>query len=583
MSTLINKGLLIYHTVRYMKARQWKYRLYYLLREKVFRRKPCFASERIEAFPLRTCYGQDIHNASAVETADKICNNEIPAFAGAVCRYHGDWEQKEQSYRLLTFKLNSFHWLMLLSDAYKATGDQKYISKGMELISQWNEKCGKVIRGDPWNAYVIAERICNWIGFCSEYSSAEQLVSAASWIFTQAYELKKSLEFQLGANHLLSEAKALICAGIFLREETLYETGKKVLFEEIEEQFLPDGGHYERSVSYHVEALQQCFEAFALLRIREDPDAERLAGLMRQPYRFLNGMIGADGRIPLFNDAAVDYPFYDAADFLGTAAYLYADLAPNASPGKYSERWHWLEKGSRQIDWEEKDFYDKTGFMHYRFASGGNNYSLFFDCGEHGPAYNLGHTHADALSLLLCSQDKSILADSGVFTYQPGKERDYCRSTVAHNTVEIDGENSAEVWSAFRVARRGSTKVRHFSDQEGLLVSAAHDGYEKCLNAALIHERTVRVTEGQIEIVDQVANKGNHSAIARFHLAPGTVLDRQDENTCCIDGHILVRADQPIRITACEVAERFGLKEKAACLEIDFREANVIKTVFHFM
>ena len=47
-----------------------------------------------------------------------------------------------------------------------------------------------------------------------------------------------------------------------------------------------------------------------------------------------------------------------------------------------------------------------------------------------------------------------MLVNTGISQYGEGKERNRQRSTAAHNTVEVDGENSSEVWAGFRVARR---------------------------------------------------------------------------------------------------------------------------------
>ena len=342
------------------------------------------------------------------------------------------------------------------------------------------------------------------------YCSRSELNEYAEWIYSQACELMTSLEYQLGANHLLSEAKAIVLAGVFLNNNSLYNIGKKLLIDEAQEQFYPDGGHYEHSLSYHVESLQQIFEAFGVMRCA-GKDTGEITELMREPYRFLNGLIGVNGKIPLFNDAAYDYPFYDAADFLATSDYIFT-YPPKGKSGNYTKRWAWLDKNRKEIDWTTKVFYENIGYIHYQFESGNQKYSFFMDCGNNGPDYNLGHTHADALSVLLYSEEKEILVDSGVFTYQPGEERNFCRSTKAHNTVELDGLNSAEVWSAFRVARRGHTKIIDFSVDDGLKVKAAHDGYKAVMKDPAFHIRDVNISKGTIEINDVIESALQHRA-----------------------------------------------------------------------
>ena len=529
-------------------------------------------------FPLPTYYSVDIRNKNAIEVADGICEGIIPSVSGRIINFTGDWDLKSEEYRLVTFKLNSFRWLLDLSDAYKLSRKKKYIDKGFEYIKDWQGECGALISGDKWNAYVIAERITNWIGFVSEYGNEKQRTEMAGWIYSQARELRDSIEYQLGANHLLSEAKALVYAGLFLKIDELYEYGKKVLYEEAKEQFFTDGGHYEQSVSYHVEALQQFFEAYAVLKQRGDDGS--IASLVSEPYQFLNGMIGVNGKIPLFNDSAYDYPFYDAADFLSTAMYIYGSLPPNGRVGEYSKRWEWLGNGNQQIDWKTKILYEITGFVHYIFEIDGKRYSFFMDCGNNGPDYNLGHAHADALSVLLYTENKEILVDSGVFTYQPGDGRNECRGTKAHNTVEVDEMDNAEVWAAFRVAKRGHTELIESCFDDGLKIRASYDGYVKRLPDSVIHTREVEIKDKRIVIQDLLEYENKHRTVSRFHVSPRCSIIKIDSNTCEIDGNITVQAEMPIRIVDCKVAGFFGKQEEATCIEIDFSGKSCLKTVF---
>lgn len=573
---MLNKVSRVWNTVRFMTPRQWKYRLYYTARNKIRKRVPKQAGQSLVPILLPTFYAPNIGNTDTT-VADGILKNEIPTVSGRTVLFSGDWDLTGEDYRLVCFRLNSFRWLLELSDAYKATGNRAYIDKGLALIRNWQESCGHRIGGDKWNAYVIAERITNWIGFCSEYAP-DDIVEYARMIEPQAQELKDSLEYQLGANHLLSEAKALVYAGAFLQDGDLYKTGKELLIAEAKEQFLQDGGHYEQSVSYHVEALQQYFEAYALMRIVNDPDSDKFADLMRKPYCFLNDIIGVNGKIPLFNDAAYDYPFYDAADFLATASYIYESEPPKGRKGCYYSRWSWLGTGSREITWTGRTINEGTGLVHYQFDQNKKQYSFYMDCGNNGPDYNLGHTHADALSVLLCSEDKEILVDSGVFTYQPGSERNACRSTAAHNTVEVDGQSSAEVWSAFRVAKRGHTYISDLTYGDELRVTASHDGYEKILLSPVRHTRKVEVRDGKITIRDSLHSKSEHNAISRYHIGSNCEVEQTGARTCRIDGHIIVNSDSDMIIRDCIIATRFGMPEKAKCLEIAFQGA--IQTTF---
>ena len=214
---------------------------------------------------------------------------------------------------------------------------------------------------------------------------------------------------------------------------------------------------------------------------------------------------------------------------------------------------------------QQRDIFLKNPLLDIK----GKKYSFFMVCGNNGPDYNLGHTHADALSVLLYSEDKDILVDSGVFTYKQGAGRNECRSTKAHNTVEIDGKNSSEVWSAFRVAKRGYSKIIKYAEKNGLEVIASHDGYARCLKMQVFHIRRVCIKDNEIIICDRIKGKGRHKATSRFHISSKCNILQTDAKTCIID-NIIIKSNQCIKVSDCYVAGMFGKLEKTKCIEIGF-------------
>jgi hypothetical protein len=116
---------------------------------------------------------------------------------------------------------------------------------------------------------------------------------------------------------------------------------------------------------------------------------------------------------------------------------------------------------------------------------------LIFDVGKPCPDYLPAHAHADLLTYELCVAGRRIVVDSGVYEYANGPWRAFFRSTRAHNTVEIDGENQSEVWSSFRVARRARPlDVFWHEADDYVLMRGAHDGYTR-LASPVVHRRTI--------------------------------------------------------------------------------------------
>ena len=76
---------------------------------------------------------------------------------------------------------------------------------------------------------------------------------------------------------------------------------------ETKEQFLSDGGHFERSPMYHAIATQDLVDVVNLWRNSEQPPAaslEALSHVAEEALNFLADATHPDGGLALFNDAA---------------------------------------------------------------------------------------------------------------------------------------------------------------------------------------------------------------------------------------------------------------------------------------
>jgi uncharacterized heparinase superfamily protein len=141
------------------------------------------------------------------------------------------------------------------------------------------------------------------------------------------------------------------------------------------------------------------------------------------------------------------------------------------------------------------------------------NYECIVDVGEVGASYIPGHAHADTFNFELYIKNKPFVVDTGLSTYNIGKQRDFERSTKAHNTVEINETSSSEVWGGFRVGNRANivNVVRNIDH-----IKATHDGYMK--KFGMLHTRTWVFEENKIIISDSLSKECN--AIARLHFHP---------------------------------------------------------------
>ena len=101
-------------------------------------------------------------------------------------------------------------------------------------------------------------------------------------------------------------------------------------------------------------------------------------------------------------------------------------------------------------------------------------YELFTDVAGIEPDHIPGHAHADTFNFVLNVNNKALIVDTGISTYEKNGLRQRERMTSSHNTVSIADCSSSDVWSGFRVGRKA--KVVVLEDTATRLI-ARHDGY----------------------------------------------------------------------------------------------------------
>ena len=355
-------------------------------------------------------------------------------------------------------------------------------------------------RGTGWEPYPTSLRIVNWI----KWALADNRLPAQgeNSLAIQTRWLSRRLEIHLLGNHLLANAKALSFAGLYFQgseADGWLRTGEALLDRELAEQVLPDGGHFERSPMYHLIILEDLLDLVNLYRCfgRAVPDSwlkhvERMLGwsrVMRHP----------DGEIAFFNDAA------------------FGIAPPPIKIDAYAARLGWL--ATRDEGRLPLTFLNASGYGQMVVGLA----TVFVDMAPLGPDYLPGHGHADTLSFELSLGGERLIVNGGTSIYGRSPERQRQRSTAAHSTVVVDGMDSSEVWSGFRVARRARiTEAEMRPDGTSIQAVGAHDGYHR-LPGRPTHRRTWLLNAGLLHIADEILGEGTHRVEIMFPLAPGFV------------------------------------------------------------
>ncbi|MFH9043449.1 alginate lyase family protein [Streptomyces sp. NPDC017966] len=149
------------------------------------------------------------------------------------------------------------------------------------------------------------------------------------------------------------------------------------------------------------------------------------------------------------------------------------------------------------------------------------------DGGPHGFLSIAAHAHADALSVEVRHDGVDVLADPGTYCYHGQPEwRRYFRSTLGHNTLQLDGGDQSVSGGPFLWTRHARSRVLAVDttgsfDGGSARWCAEHDGYRPS-----VHRRRVELTAAsrELRVVDEV--RGPHRAVRlAFHLGPAVTAD----------------------------------------------------------
>lgn len=403
----------------------------------------------------------------------------------------GGWDDPATE-KLWRYNLHYFNDL-------NAVGGGERAAWHLALVNRWIAE-NPVGLGTGWEPYPTSLRIVNWVK--REQVSHILNEAALASLATQARSLAGRLEWHLFGNHLFANAKALIFAGAFFagkEADRWRATGLAIVRRELHEQVLADGGNFELSPMYHAIFAEDLLD---LLNVAArwpatvpDDLVVDLRDTVRRMLDWAQAMTFPDGDIALFNDAAIGIA-PTAAQLLEYASRFGIDV-----PASSGIRRHLKASG-------------------YVRAEAGDAV-LIADVARVGPDYLPGHAHADTLSFEFALDVHRVVVNGGTSRYGTGARRSFERSTAAHSTVEVAGQDSSEMWGGFRVGARAYPHDVSIVERDGTaILSAMHDGYAR-LPGKPVHRREWTLRGGRLTVVDTVVPEA--PAVARFILSPDIV------------------------------------------------------------
>ena len=434
-----------------------------------------------------------------------------------------------------------------------------------KLLKHWiNEN--KIGKGVGWESYPTSLRIINWVKW--NFSGNTLSDSCVDSLALQVRWLNKRIEWHILGNHLFSNAKALVFAGLFFssEESTVWlKKGLKIINDELNEQVLDDGGNFERSPMYHAIFLEDILDLINISqvypKIIQSSQVSKWIKIINSMLRWLDIMTHPDSDIAFFNDAALG-------------------VAPNFNELKsYAQR---LGIKYSYIKFNKVTHLPNSGYV--RFNS--NDLIGLLDVAPIGPDYLPGHAHADTLSFELSLFGQRLLVNGGTSEYKISPVRQYERSTKAHNTVMINDENSSEVWRGFRVARRAypfDLKIEEL--ENSVSITCAHDGYRRLFGRP-IHRRKWQFFETSLIIKDHIEGSFKN-AYAYFHFHPSINMTKKQKSVWNLEMSngrkiiLEVKIGEPL-IEKSYYAPEFGKRVNTKCLKValDKKKGSYIKIIW---
>ncbi len=457
------------------------------------------------------------------------------------------------------WEFNRHQFLPILGRAYWLSGEERYAHQAVALIDDWI-KNNPVGLGVNWCSHLeVAMRSISWLWTMPLILALPNLDEAflnrwLSSIEAHYHHLRRNLSIYTDpTNHLIGEATALwmlcLCFPSLPEAERDAQRALLILTREVKRQITPDGVNCEQATNYHRFVLDFYLQILILAKRNEITLTSMVSRQVEAMIEFVDALAGESGIAPMIGDSddARGMPFLELVgwnfrDTLSTGSILFERGKWKAWAGSLAEASIWLLGANapakfeslQQVYKEKRNaIFPHGGYYFLRGQSNENRSELIFDAGSLGLWPNAAHGHADALSILIRLNGKLILTDPGTGAYFGGEhERNYFRSTAAHNTITVDDLDQADLYDTFKWVNPMNVKLNEYcAEKDFTYVSAVHDGFRR-LRAGVTHTREVLAigTAGWV-VHDQIDGKGNHLVKQHFNFTSGIELTQLGEHS----------------------------------------------------
>lgn len=398
--------------------------------------------------------------------------------------------------------------LVLLARAVNVTGDEKSLDLLNAQLGSWLEQNPLEVGVHWYSNLEIALRAIAWaqvLSLAGDRLDPSVRDGMAAALRHSGRHLLVELPYTASSmrnNHLLGDVLGLMVLGDLFgstREgRMLGRVGDRLFRRQLIRQVHPDGSMIEDSLSYHRFVLEMLAVRFLLHGDEPTRAAIEAAG----QFMFRLGV--AQGLVPQYGDwdeGRVLVTSGDRTELLGSARVAMA-LAGTGAP----REWH---EGHDEVAWyadcgdpveaqpAEERGHDIGGAI-ARAAQG--PFTAWLKAGSQP-----SHGHADLTSVAIALEGQWLIGDPGTGTYNgPIEQRNYFRSSSAHNVLRVEGIDQLEPHRAFRWRYRATGVIGPpLSAGATIAMWGGHDAYRRLAPGRRV-VRLVVVSAHRVTVADWV-------------------------------------------------------------------------------
>lgn len=499
------------------------------------------------------------------------------------------------------WEMSRLQFLPVLGKAYLLTGNASYREAAMLLFADW---CDKNPVGVGVNWTLAMESALRGMSLCflmsllqplqpSEQAWADKLTQS---IWQHLLYTEATLEFShlIRGNHYLANIVGLYCMASFLEAPGMAVRRKTYLCrieQEIFHQVYEDGGDYEASFGYHFFVLQLFTCSFLLMRANGVSPSTQFTVRLHAMFRYLETLSGQSKCVPHVGDSddgraeilasdirqMVSLP-PQQRDSLHVSSYLALGSALFDLAGEHDDdsdcAWFGLQPRQRSATSSRLVLFPKSGVAVARR----NDVEVIFCAIPNGIGGFGSHTHNDKLSVIANICGIELLNDPGTCWYTRDiVVRNSYRSTRAHNTVTVDGEEQNDFCRdprfEFSISNQAHVSaIQACETEDEIALCSEHSGYRRI---GILHRRMVRIRSREVTIEDMLEGSDEHGFEVYWNLPNPWRVVTENADGFEIAGPIRVslRVQSNLAI-ACSHADNFvsrtygGVVEKGTRLKI---------------